>query len=68
MKKCHLYFLTITLSMLVSYVSRTLVNLLYELECWVMALLIPRVDELTTYSTEGALSRVQDLLGPLPRV
>ena len=31
--KSHLYFSIVIVSMLASYVSRTLVKLLYELEC-----------------------------------
>ena len=41
-KKSHLYFLIVIVSMLSSYVSRTLVKLLYELECLVMVLLSVR--------------------------
>ena len=43
-KKIHLYFSTIIVSILVSYVSRTLVKLLYELECLVMVLLSMRAN------------------------
>ena len=42
--KIHIYFSTIIVSILVSYVSRTLVKLLYELECLVMVLLSVRAN------------------------
>ena len=41
-KKSHLYFLIVIVSMLSSYVSRTLVKVLYELECLVIVLLSVR--------------------------
>jgi len=43
-KKSHPYFSTVIVSMLVSYVSRTLVKILYELECLVMVLLSVRAN------------------------
>ena len=43
-KKSHPYFLTVIVSMLVSYVSRTLVKILYELDCLVMVLLSVRAN------------------------
>ena len=41
-KKSHPYFSTVIVGMLVSYVSRTLVKILYELDCLVMVLLSVR--------------------------
>ena len=43
-KKSHPYFSIVIVSMLVSYVSRTLVKILYELECLVMVLLSVRAN------------------------
>ena len=43
-KKSHPYFSTVIVSMLVSYVSRTLVKILYELDCLVMVLLSVRAN------------------------
>ena len=43
-KKSHLYFSIVIVSMLASYVSRTLVKLLYELECLVIVLLSMRAN------------------------
>jgi len=42
--KSHLYFSIVIVSMLASYVSRTLVKLLYELECLVIVLLSMRAN------------------------
>ena len=43
-KKIHPYFSTVIVGMLVSYVSRTLVKILYELDCLVMVLLSVRAN------------------------
>ena len=43
-KKIHLYFSTVIVSILISYVSRTLVKLLYELECYVIVLVSMRAN------------------------
>ena len=42
--KSHLYFSIVIVSMLASYVSRTLVKLLCELECLVIVLLSMRAN------------------------